>query len=101
MEKKTCKVKHPDKDNEQISFEANISLTIFLNPKPLEFILSSASKLRITQKCSSKKTEIAINQSETAIKCPDRPEKNTLPNLGLNKCMHLLKAIKATIIQSA
>ena len=46
-------------------------------------------------------TKIAINQIETAIKCPDRPEKTILPNLGFNKSMHLLKAIKATIIQSA
>jgi hypothetical protein len=42
-----------------------------------------------------------MNQSETAIKCPDVPEKINLPNLGFNKFMHLLKAIKATIIQSA
>ena len=64
-------------------------------------LISFASKLRITQRCSSKKTEIAINQSKTAIKCPDGPEKTNLPNLGFNKCMHLLKAIKATIIHSA
>ena len=74
---------------------------VSLNGFPLKFGSKTLTKVRITQKYSRKQTKIAMNQSETAIKCPDVPEKINLPNLGFNKFMHLLKAIKATIIQSA